>query len=152
RHDIWILPLDGSKTPHPYRQTPFDEQSSQVSPDGHWLAYESDETGREEGDVESFPTPGTRFAVTTTGAASLTSRHDGTQGFVSSIDNRTVSVADVLPGPGMKIGPLKTAFTATANMTTGDIAPDFQRTLVALTSESPAPKAMTVMLDWTGAL
>ena len=37
-------------------------------------------------------------------------------------------------------------------MTTGDLTPDFERTLVALTPDNPAPKALTIMLDWTGAL
>ena len=151
-HDIWILPMDGSRTPRPYRQTPFDEQNAAISPDGHWLAYTSDETGRSEVYVESFPTPGTRFAITTTGAAGMAWRKDGKQIYVSSLDQRTVMMADVLPGPGLKIGPLKTAFTATSNMTTGDLTPDFQRTLVALAPETPAPRALTIMLDWTGAL
>jgi Tol biopolymer transport system component len=144
--------MDGSRTPRPYRQTSFDEQSSQISPDGHWLSYVSDETGRAEVYVDSFPTPGTRVAVTTTGAASLIWRNDGKQVFITSLDNRTISVADVIPGQGFRIGPLKTVFTATPNMTTGDVAPDFQRTLVALTSDTPAPKALTIILDWTGAL
>jgi Tol biopolymer transport system component len=151
-HDIWILPMDGTRTPRPYRQTPFDEQNESISPDGHWLAYTSDETGRSEVYVESFPTPGTRFAITTTGASGMAWRKDGKQVYVSSLDQRTVMMADVLPGPDMKIGPLKAAFTATSNMTTGDLTPDFQRTLVARAPETPAPRALTIMLDWTGAL
>ena len=151
-HDIWVLPMDGSRTPHAYRQTPFDEQNEAISPDGHWLAYTSDETGRTEVYVESFPTPGTRFQVTTTGGGGLVWRKDGKQVYVASPDGRTVLLADVLPGPQFKIGPLKVAFTATGNMTTGDLAPDFERTLVALTPDNPAPIAITIMLDWTGAL
>jgi Tol biopolymer transport system component/tRNA A-37 threonylcarbamoyl transferase component Bud32 len=151
-HDLWILPMDGSRTPRPYRQTPFDEQQAAISPDGRWIAYTSDETGRSEVYVESFPTPGTRFTVTTTGATAMAWRSDGKQIYISSLDQRTVVIADVLPGPGFKIGPLKTLFTATANMTTGDLTPDFERGLVALTQDNPAPKALTVMLDWTGAL
>jgi Tol biopolymer transport system component len=151
-HDIWLLPMDGSRTPRAYRQTPFDEQNETISPDGRWLSYTSDETGRTEVYVDSFPTPGTRFTVTTTGASGLTWRKDGRQVYVSSPDGRTVFVADVLPGPEFKIGPLKTAFTATGNMTTGDVAPDFERTLVALTPDNPAPRAITILLDWTGAL
>jgi Tol biopolymer transport system component len=151
-HDIWILPLDGSRTPGPYRQTPFDEANEAISPDGRWLAYTTDETGRDEVYVESFPTPGTRFAITTTGASGMVWRKDGRQVCVTSLDSRTIMLADVLPGPDFKIGPLKTAFTATANMTSGDLTPDFERTLVALTPDNPAPKALTIMLDWTGAL
>ena len=99
--------MDGSRTPRPYRQTPFDEQNEAISPDGRWLAYTSDETGRSEVYVESFPTPGTRFAITTTGASGMLWRKDGRQVYVSSLDQRTVLLADVLPGPDMRIGPLK---------------------------------------------
>jgi Tol biopolymer transport system component len=151
-HDIWMLPMDGSRTPRPYRQTSFDEQNPQISPDGHWLAYTSDETGRSEVYVDSFPTPGTRFAITSSGAGSFGWRKDGKEVYISSLDGRTVWMADVLPGPTFRIGPLRTVFTATANMTTGDLTPDFARTLVSLAPENPAPKALTVVLGWTGAL
>jgi Tol biopolymer transport system component len=150
--DIYVLPLDGSQKPVVYRRTPFNEQNPQISPDGHWLAYVSDETGRYEAYVESFPTPGTRFAVTSTGANEMHWRSDGKRVYITSLDNRTVYDADVLTGPDMRLGPLHLVFTATANMRGGDIASDFQRALVAVTPDNPAPRALTVVLGWTGAL
>ncbi len=150
--DIWILPMDQPRTPRVYRKTPFNEQNPAISPDGHWLAYTSDETGRNEIYLESFPTPGTRYQVTTKGGQQMDWRRDGKQVYVTSADGRTISIADVLPGAEMRLGPLKQIFTASSDMTTGDLAPDFQRGLVAMSPNGPAPRTLTVLLDWTGAL
>src|SRR5262249_15188203 len=46
--DLWILPLDGDRKPRPYVQSRFNEAHAQFSPDGRWVAYASDESGRSE--------------------------------------------------------------------------------------------------------
>jgi len=56
--DVWILPLPGERRLQPYLRGPSDEHSPTVSPDGRWLAYVSDESGRDEVYVRTFPTPG----------------------------------------------------------------------------------------------
>ena len=43
--DLWILPLNGDRKPFKFLATPFDERSETFSPDGHWIAYQSNETG-----------------------------------------------------------------------------------------------------------
>src|SRR5262249_7324675 len=45
QNDVWILPLFGDRKPLPFLQTPANEDSAQFSPDGHWVAYVSDESG-----------------------------------------------------------------------------------------------------------
>jgi Tol biopolymer transport system component len=150
--DIWILPMEAPRTPRPFRNTPSEEQNPAISPDGKWLAYTSDETGRNEIYVESFPTPGKRFQITTSGGSEMVWRRDGKQVYVASADGRTLMVADVLPGSDMKLGPLRPVLTAVTNMTTGDVTSDFQRVLIAVTPDGPAPRTLTVLLDWTGAL
>ena len=55
RGDLWVLPLDGKRTPKPYLQGPSDERNAVISPDGHWLAYVSDESGRDEVYARGFP-------------------------------------------------------------------------------------------------
>ena len=57
--DIWALPLDGK--PLPIVQTAFDEQAAQFAPDGHWIAYQSNESGVAEVYVRPFPGPGERL-------------------------------------------------------------------------------------------
>ena len=63
RRDIWILPLEGTRTPQAYLRTPFDERAATVSPGGRWLAYVSDESGRDEVYVRPFPVPGAAVRV-----------------------------------------------------------------------------------------
>ena len=53
--DIWILSMDGDSEPAPFRETPFAERFPAFSPDGNWLAYVSDETGRVDVHVRPFP-------------------------------------------------------------------------------------------------
>lgn len=64
--DIWMLPL-GDRRPRPFRRTAASERAATLSPDGRWLAYESDETGRVEIFVESFPRQGGRWQISEQG-------------------------------------------------------------------------------------
>ena len=63
--DIWALPLGGDRKPIPLVQTKYDESSPQVSPDGNWLAYRSDRTGRMEIHVRLFPNGPEEYQVST---------------------------------------------------------------------------------------
>src|SRR4051794_17468327 len=54
KSDIWVLPLQGDRKPIPFLRTEFNENSGQFAPDGHWVAYTSDESGREEIYVREF--------------------------------------------------------------------------------------------------
>ncbi len=53
--DIWVMPRDGARTPRPLLTTAFDERAPRFSTDGRWLAYSSDESGRDEVYVMAFP-------------------------------------------------------------------------------------------------
>jgi serine/threonine-protein kinase len=52
--DLWLMPLQGERKPVPLIQTKFNEMQAQISPDGHWLAYSSDESGEMQVYVSSF--------------------------------------------------------------------------------------------------
>ena len=67
--DLWTLPLEGAESDHPkagkpepFLVTSFNEMAPMISPDGHWLAYNSDESGRDEVYVRPFPGPGGKWA------------------------------------------------------------------------------------------
>jgi len=62
RTDMWILPMSGDHKPHPYLNAPVNESEGRISPDGRWVAYTTDESGRNEVFVQSFPVPGNRGA------------------------------------------------------------------------------------------
>jgi eukaryotic-like serine/threonine-protein kinase len=56
--DLWVVPMVGDHTPSVFLNTPFDEASGAFSPDGRWVAYESNESGRDEIYVRPFVPPG----------------------------------------------------------------------------------------------
>lgn len=93
KSDLWILPMTGERKPVPYLQTPFEELQGQVSPDGRWLAYTSDESGRWEVYVQSFPTPGTKYVVSNGGGGEPQWRADGRELFYMALDHTLMSVA-----------------------------------------------------------
>jgi eukaryotic-like serine/threonine-protein kinase len=63
---LWVMDADGTH-PRPFLQTAFHTEFPAVSPNGKWVAYQSDETGRNELYVEPFPNGGPRYRVTTSG-------------------------------------------------------------------------------------
>jgi serine/threonine-protein kinase len=66
--DIYVVSIDDSTNPRPLLQTPADERFPELSPDGRWLAYSSDETGRPELYVQPYDRPGRRVIITNNGA------------------------------------------------------------------------------------
>lgn len=66
-NDIWRLSLDGTPTSTVFLQTPFNERNSRLSPNGRWLAYVSDESGRDEIYIQSFPQAGSKLQVSSSG-------------------------------------------------------------------------------------
>ncbi len=83
RDDLWTVPLDISDADHPkpgkpelFLHEPFDNQFPMFSPDGHWIAYRSFETGRWEIYVRPFPGPGGKWQISTNGGSrALWSKH-----------------------------------------------------------------------------
>src|SRR6185503_2474512 len=68
--DIFILPLTGERNPVPFVQTPLNEYDARLSPDGKWLVYVSDQSGRREVYVDRFPGGGQRSQISNAGGRS----------------------------------------------------------------------------------
>jgi Tol biopolymer transport system component len=66
--DIWVAPISGEGQPQPFLTTPFSEGAGRISPNGRWLAYHSNESGRFEVYVQTFPQPGKKRLISTGGA------------------------------------------------------------------------------------
>jgi serine/threonine-protein kinase len=93
--DLWTLGLDVSDPDHPkpgkpepFLRTPFNERSPAVSPDGRWIAYESDESGRNEVYVRPFPGPGGRWQISNAGGQLPVWSRNGRELFFQNPDNR----------------------------------------------------------------
>ena len=80
--DIWVLPEDGSATP--FLTGRFSERSPSLSPDGRWLAYVSDESGRDDVYIRPYPGPDPRKLVSTNGGTEPVWARDGRELFYRS--------------------------------------------------------------------
>jgi len=84
--DLWVFPLDGSQKPFSYVAGPGDQQEAQFSPDGHFVAYVSNEDGNPEIYVAAFPWTGAKWQVSTNESTGPLWSHDGQELFFATGD------------------------------------------------------------------
>ncbi len=121
--DIWALPLLGDRKPFPLLTSAFRENEARFSPDGKWVAYESDESGRmeiyvipfhppaEDGSATPEPTVGGKWQVSSNGGTYPCWRRDGKEIFFTSIYGKLTAVEIELSLEGVTIGTPKELFT-----------------------------------------
>jgi serine/threonine protein kinase/Tol biopolymer transport system component len=155
--DIWVLPMsEGDRKPRKYLGTQFRERNGVFSPDGRWVAYESEVSGRGEIYASSFPDAGAAPAVLVSTAGGRLSRWraDGRELYYVSPDSKMMAV-DVVPGSSFKASLPKPLFDLPA-VTTNDpfawtwaVTPDGKRFLVEIaTDRSNTQAPITVVLNW----
>ncbi len=126
--DIWELNLDnGSK--RPVVQTPFDETAAHFSPDGHWIAYMSNESGNMEVYVQAYPDGGRKQRISLNGFGSPFWSHDGREVFYRNMALFSVPILDIRD---FKVGPRQTLFELPNRAVYGSdcISPDGRRFLM----------------------
>ena len=155
--DIWALPMTGERKPFPVvRSADFAEQGAQFSPDGNWVAYQSNESGRSEIYVQPFPGPGEKVPVSTTGGSQARWRKDGSELFYVARNGDLVAVPIRLSSrnqPPVIGAPTKLFTPEIAAMDFGDgrhqymVSADGQRVLVA-TLSTPPSAPISLILNW----
>ena len=156
--DLYMLPMDGDLVPEPFLATRFQERAPRFSPDGRWVAYVSDESGRDEVYVRPYPGPGGQVIVSTGGGEEMVWGPDGSELFYRNDDQ--LMVVAVTTGENFSAGasvPLFAAPFAPDNSGGGagspnyDISPDGQQ-FVFIEQESPVDVAgvaeISVVLNW----
>ena len=136
--------------PYTYTQSPFDERDGVFSPDGRWIAYTSNESGRYEIYLQPFPEEGgRRYPVSSQGGSNPAWRRDGKELFYVAGDGRLTAVPVTIRGSDVELGRAESLFPVTS----GDfhrmyeLSPDGQRVLVA-TPAAAGGAAITVLLNW----
>jgi serine/threonine protein kinase len=90
--DVWALPLTGDRKPIPVARSEFDEAQARFSPDGKWVAFSSNESGRFEIYAQPFPPTGAKWQVSTGGGAQPQWRKDGKELYFLGLDRRLTAV------------------------------------------------------------
>ena len=154
--DIWALPMAGDRTPFPVVETKATEHHGQFSPDGKWIAYQSDESGREEVYLHPFPGPGARSLISTNGGVQVRWRQDGKELFYVALDGRLMAVPIQLAADGRTFEagvPVALFLTRLFGIQGLNMrqqympSPDGQRFLVDTVTES-VESPITVILNW----
>ena len=155
--DLWALPMSGERKPFPVLQSSFDEGSGEIAPDGKWVAYTSNESGRMEVYVQSFPGPGGKRQLSSMGGTQLRWRPDGHELFYIAPDERLMAVPIAVGADGqMTAGaPMPLFLTRITpyydRYAQYSIAPD-GRFLMNVVVEAPVVPPITVVLNWDAAL
>jgi Tol biopolymer transport system component len=156
--DLLAIPMDGERKPFVVVQTPANENQGQFSPDGHWVAYASNESGLTEIYVIPFPPSpsGGRWLVSKGGGVMPRWRRDGKELFYISPDNQMMAVdVTTTTGAVFQSGnphPLFQTDIIDTGIRTGpmswDIAPDGRFLII---SETSTDASVTVVLNWRAA-
>jgi Tol biopolymer transport system component len=154
-YDLEVLPLDGDRMPRPFLSTPFTEQQGQFSPDGRWVAYQSNESGQFEIYVRPFPGPGGQWQVSTTGGISPRWRHDGKELYYLSPAGQLMAAAVAASAKTFASEAPVVLFNAPVvnGGTPGDFRPQYDvaadgRFLInTIVDQTVAP--ITLLLHWT---
>jgi Tol biopolymer transport system component len=156
--DIWALPMTEPKNPFPVVQTPADEGDGQFSPDGKWIAYQSDESGRNEIYVQAFPKAGRRFGpISRGGGTQVRWRTDGKELFYISPDSHLMAVSIRLDAAGdnVEAATPTSLFLARVPLQAPVrqqyiVSPDGQRFLLNAVLDDPGGSPIELLLnpDW----
>ena len=151
--DLLVLPMTGERKPYVFARTPFVEVDARFSPDGHWVAYATNESGRYEVYVRRFQGGGERVQVSNAGGLAPRWRRDGRELFYLTPDsNQTVTAVPAQMGetfaPGTPTALFKVEIRGEPDF---DVTPDGQRFLVNTTAGVPSTP-LTVITGWAASL
>ena len=149
-----MLALEGDKKPVPFLITQFHESQAHFSPDGHWVAYTSDESGQDEVYIRPFSMNSTGTAVEVSGKWPISNgpgteprwRGDGRELFYRSRGGRVMAV-EIATKPAFRAGNPQSLGSLPGAW---DSATDGKRFLVLASKSGPQP--YTVVLNWQAGL
>jgi eukaryotic-like serine/threonine-protein kinase len=151
--DIWAFPL--GKEPYPIVNTAHDERYGTPSPDGHWLAYVSNQSGAYEVNVRALPGPGLWRQVSTSGGFQPQWRRNGKELFYTAPDRRLMAMDFHSTSDTFVAGAPKALFTTRTKWMEIQgtarnyaVAADGQRFLVANATDESQFAPITVVLNW----
>ena len=135
--------------------TSFSEDNAKFSPDGRWVAYTSDESGRAEVYVSPFPKPDGKWQISSSGGDLPRWRKDGREIFYVAPGDRMMAAEVDGSGAGMEVGREQVLFTHAVNHNAWQyyaVTPDGQRFLLVVPEKQSNVYPVTLALNWTAGL
>ena len=154
--DLWTLSLVGDPKPAPLLQTRFNEMDGALSPDGHWLAYRSDESGRFEIYAQSFPSLGQRVRISVDGTVNSTNvrtaftswRRDGREILFLGQDGQTIMSAVVKSMNPLDVDTPRPLLRLPRGFLDVTVSPDAQRLYVSMPNGTAGRSVMNLVMNW----
>jgi Tol biopolymer transport system component len=153
----YALPMfGGDRKPVLLLKDPFPKDEFNVSPDGRWIAYNSDESERTQVYVAAFPSMTARHQVSNDGGGIPKWRRDGKELYYLSADGKLMTVAVTLTGTTIETGIPKTLFQTAISVALGqdqyDVTADGQKFLLLQPAEQATVPPITVVVNWLAGL
>ena len=153
QRQLWLLPQGGKRDRAPLLRTSFTTSQGRYSPDSRWLAFVSEETGRQEVYVVAATGQGAVRRVSASGGSLPRWRRDGTELFYLADNGDLVSVTTP-PSDDLRLGSTSVLFTADPPPRDFDVSPDGRRFLFLSEGQGDTPRnvELTVIANWTSDL
>lgn len=147
--DLWLLPLQGDRKAVAFLESRFNERGGQISPDGRWIAYVSDATGRDEICVQPFPVPGAVIQVSSDGGDAPVWSRDGRELFFHSPGGELMAATVDVEPPFRATLPVPLFRLPTGVV---DLTFDGQRGLALAPVSAADRTSVTLVLNWARGL
>jgi serine/threonine protein kinase len=154
-HHIWAVPLASEGKPFPVVGSPFDEVQAKLSPDGRWMAYQSNESGRREVYITAFPGGGAKWQLSSSGGMSAKWRGDGKELFFLDAADNLIAVDVDTSGNVIHLGVPHTLFQAIGiqrDWGPFDVTADGKKFLINSGNQKEGSDPVTLVLNWTAEL
>ena len=156
KNQLWILPMEGAageRKPVPFAPTAFNSAWGQFSPDGHWIAYASDESQRNEIYAAPFPGTGPKKQISAAGGDQPLWRRDGKEIFYVAPNGQMMAAEVSSKGGSLEVGAVRSLFGPIPPLLGGgyDVSGDGQHFLVRMEPQG-SDEPLTVVQNWTATL
>ena len=155
RPEVWALPLSGDRKPFPVVQSAFDNNSPSLSTDGKWIAYQNNESGRDEIYVTAFPAGGVKWQASTGGGTRAEWRRDGKELFFLDPADNVMAVDVKTDGKTVQFGTPHVLFHQTGVQNQQGpyaVSADGKRFLMNVGDVKEESQPLTLVQNWTAEL
>ncbi len=149
-----IMPADGSEPKVLLENPAASVSEGRLSPDGHWLAYHCNESGKDEVYVSPYPQPVGRLQISTAGGRDPRWRGDGKELYYVAQDGKVMAAELKQPGGSLQVSSLRALFSTRISTIndTFDVTADGKKFVVSTIATEETPDPLSLVVNWTAEL